>query len=202
MRSHTKQVRGQACRGFTLIELLTVMAVLSILIALTVPAVSTAVRGSNLNLAGQMVGDQFSLAWQEAVSKNYDVEVRFYELANGASTGWRGVQLWRIKQTPSGPITSVFSRVVWIPEGIRMTTNSNLSPLITESLRKGSVTLPTYGATPYSGFRFRANGSLESSVGDNNFVTLVNSIDSGNLPANYYTIQINPLTGKTSVFRP
>lgn len=192
----------QKGRGFTLIELLTVMAVISVLAVLTVPAVSTIVRGSNLNLAGQLVGGQFATAWQEAVSKNCEVEVRFYELTSGVSPGWRGIQLWRIKQTATGPVPIALSRVLWISEGIRMTPNADLSPLLQSGPRQGTVTLPTYGPTSYRWFRFRANGSLESSVGDNNFVTLVNATDSADHPKNYYTIQINSLTGKTTVFRP
>jgi uncharacterized protein (TIGR02596 family) len=197
-----RQARGnRADRGFTLIELLTVMAIISILAMLSVMAASSARRGSNLRLAGQLLGDQFSLAWQEAVSKNSDVEVRFYQRTTGGTTDWRGVQLWRIKQTPDGPVASAYGRVTWLPEGVRMS-DAELSPLIQNSPRKGTVSLPTYGTTSYKAFRFRANGSLETAVGDNNFITLVNATDTGTPPANYYTIQINSLTGKTSVFRP
>jgi len=188
-------------KGFSLIELLTVIAILAILATLIVPAVTSISRGSNLNRGGQIVSDQLALARQEAVSKNRDVEVRFYEFTTGLSPGWRGMQLWRVEQTPTGPVTNASSRVSVMPEGIVMASN-NLSPLIMASPLSGSATLPAYGATPYRAFRFRANGALETGVGINNYVTLVNATDTGNPPANYYTIQINPLTGKASVFRP
>lgn len=187
--------------GFSLIELLTVIAILGILASLIVPAVGSISRGANLNRGGQMISDQLALARQEAVTRNRDVEVRFYQLTNGISTGWRGIQLFRIEQTPTGPVTNASSRISVVPEGIVMASNS-LSPLITSSPASGTVHLPTYGATVFRAFRFRGNGSLETSVGTNNYVTLYNAIDKASPPANYYTIQINPLTGKASVFRP
>ena len=186
--------------GFSLVELLTVMGIICLLAIFTVPAISSILRGSNLNRAGQMIEDQFSSARQIAVSKNRDIEVRFYYMTNGMFSGWRGLQLWLIEQTPAGPATNMFGRVKVIPDGILMSTN--LSPLITASPLNSSVTLPSLGPTPYRGFRFRASGSLENSVGDQNYVTLVNALDLGSPPKNYYTIQINPLTGKASVYRP
>ena len=187
--------------GFTLIELLVVIAILGILMTLVIPAITSLSRGSNLNLAGQMIADQLALARQEAVTRNRDIEVRFYQLTSGLSPGWRAIQLLRIEQTPSGPVTVASSRISVIPEGIVMADNA-LSPLISASLRSGTTTLPAYGETAYRAVRFRANGSLETSVGDNNYITLFNATDSGNPPANYYTIQINSLTGKVSIFRP
>ena len=191
--------------GFTLVELLVVMTIIVILSTLSLPAFTTIIRGSTLTRAGQLISDQFALARQEAVTQNRDVQVRFYNLTSGVSTGWRGIQLLRIDQTPTGTGTTALSRVAVIPDGIVITTNldstnHSLSPLITGS---NPVTLPGYGSASYSFFRFRANGSLENSVGaTENYITLVNATGSGNPPANYYTIQINPLTGKTSVFRP
>jgi uncharacterized protein (TIGR02596 family) len=179
-----------------------VIAILGIMATLTAPAVSSILRGSNLNRGGQMIGDQFVIARQEAVSKNRDIEVRFYNLTNGMFPGWRGIQLWRIEQTPTGPVTNSFSRVTVIPDGIVMASNSP-SGLISDSPLSNSVTLPGYGANiQYRGFRFRANGSLEMGVGANNYVTLYNASDAGKTTTNYYTIQINTLTGKASVFRP
>jgi len=186
--------------AFSLIELLTVVAILGIMATLVIPAVGSILRGSNLNRGGQMISDQLFMARQEAVSKNRDVEVRFYNLTNGMFPGWRGIQLWRIEQTPTGPVTNSSSRVTVLPDGIVMASNS-LSPLITAS-SGGTETHAVYGTMAYKAFRFRADGSLETSVGTNNYVTLQNASDTGNPPANYYTIQINPLTGKSGVFRP
>ncbi len=186
--------------AFSLVELLVVIAILSLLAVLALPAVSSILRGSNINRAGQIISDQFSLARQEAVSKNRDVEVRFYFLANGPTPGWRGVQLWRIEQTPNGPVTNSSSRVAVIPDGILISTN--LSPLLTAAPQSGSTNLPVYGATAFRGFRFRASGGLEAAVSANNSITLVSATDTGSTPANYYTMQINAQTGKIIVFRP
>jgi len=193
---------GISLGAFSLIELLTVIAILGILSTLLVPAISSISRGSNLNRAGQMIADELALARQEAVTKNRDVEVRFYELTNGLSPGWRAVRRWRVDQTPTGPVTNASSRLIVIPEGIVMATKNDLSPLVTSNTVTGTETHPSYGSVKYSSFRFRGNGSLKTSVDTNTYVTLVNAPDSEARPANFYTLQINPLTGKVSIFRP
>jgi prepilin-type N-terminal cleavage/methylation domain-containing protein len=65
--------------GFSLVELLVVIAILVLLATVSLPAFNSITRGSNLQRAGQMIGDQFALARQEAVARNRDVIVQFYE---------------------------------------------------------------------------------------------------------------------------
>jgi len=169
------------------VELLLVMAILTILAALVAPSLSSVFRGSNLNRAGQMLGDQFALARQEAVTRNRDVIIQFSFITNGATTGWSGIQILRVEYSSGGVTTNVpVSRRLLLPEGVIIATNGNLSPLLSSST-----------------FRFRANGVLESTItATNNYVTLINAADSGKPLANYYTVQINPMTGKSKVFRP
>jgi uncharacterized protein (TIGR02596 family) len=189
--------------AFSLIELMIVIALLGLLTVLAVPALNSVMRGSNINLAGQTITDQLALARQDAVTRNRDVQVRFYRMTNGSTPGWRAVQLWRIDQGPTGPTTNAIGRLVQIPEGIIIATNNSLSPLITTPSFTGTTNLPGYGPTPYAGFRFRANGSLESTVtAARGYLTLAPASDTNETPVNYFTIQLNPLTGKTLIFRP
>lgn len=187
-------------RAVSLIEILTVLAVIGIMAVIATPAVSSLVRSSSLNSAGLMIADQFALARQEAVSKSRDIEVRFYFLTNGISPGWRGIQLWLLEQTPTGPVTRPCSRLAVIPDGTLISTN--LSPLLTAAPYSGSVTLPSRGPASFRSFRFRANGSPENAIGTNNFITVINTGNADPAPQNYYTIQLNAVTGKATIFRP
>lgn len=193
--------RIENSRGFSLIELLVVMAIMMLLLSLAAPAFTSIAMGSNLNRGGQIVADQIKLARQEAVSKNREVEVWFLNLAEGTTPGWRGMLLVRVEENgtrvPAGRITTV-------PEGILISTNStangSLSPLL---MATNSITtnFSTFGNLTYRAFRFRANGSA-SALGTNNFLTLQQAAAPGSPPPNYYTIQVNPVTGKVTTYRP
>ena len=62
---------------FTLIELLTVMLIVGILLAVTVPVLVKITSGSSVEAASRMVGSQLRLARQEAISKRKTVAVLF-----------------------------------------------------------------------------------------------------------------------------
>lgn len=197
-----RQVLHCLMLGFSLIELLTVVALVAIVSVFLAPSVSGILRGSNLSLAGNTIADHLSLAWQEAVTTNRDVEVRFYEFTSKGKSTWQALQTWKLDQTPTGPSAIPVSRVSVIPESIVITTDDDLSPLISNAPKQGTVDVPSYGSTPYRSFGFRANGSLDISVGASNYVTLINAVDAGKPLVNYVTIQINPVTGKIDTFRP
>lgn len=176
---------------------------MAILMVLVRPAVQSISVGSNLTRAGGIIGDTMALARQEAVTKNRAVEVRFYKLRDGAgATNWRGIRILRMDESAQGPVTNVVSRMAVIPDGVIISTNSQLSPLLTAGITN-SETLPNYGNVEYAGFRFRPNGAVANPINDaNNFVTLHNINATGAPPANFYTVQVNPTTGKVSVYRP
>lgn len=188
--------------AFSLVEMLVVIALIIILMVFVAPALNSIVGGTNLNRAGQLIGDQLSFAKQEAVTKNREMQVLFFHLTNGATAGWRGIRVFRIEQTTNGSTMIPATRLSVMPEGILI--NTNLSPLLEADPTLGGTTnLPGYGNVPFAGIRYRANGLPGSTVGDaNNFVTLNSANVTNNPPKNYYTIQINPITGKVIVFRP
>lgn len=174
--------------GFSLVELLVVIAILAFLTAVSLPAFNSITRGSNLQRAGQMIGDQFALARQEAVARNRDVIVQFYETTDSMNPGWRQVQMLRVEQSANGEVRNIpASRKLTLPDGIIIATNQNLSPL-----------LGTSGAV-----RFRPSGSVGGSLsGTNNYLTLISSGDTENPPKNFVTLQLNPLTGKAATYQP
>jgi uncharacterized protein (TIGR02596 family) len=181
-----------------LIELLAVIAVLGVLVVLSAPMFTSISQGSNLNRAGQILSDQFSLARQKAVTLNRDVEVRFYEFPDG----WRGVQLVQIDQTATGPIEKLTTRVMELPTGISLVDRDGLSPLLTSSPHSGTRTVGSRGTVNYRSFRFRPDGSSDAANIGENFVTLAHVTDTATPPKNFYSLQVNPVTGKATVFRP
>ena len=186
-------------RAFSLVELLVVIAIMALLIAAAVPALSSVAQGSNLNRAGQMVGDQITQARLTAVSRNREVQVRLYELTNGLDSGWRGLQVWRMEQSATGSIGVPASRLLLLPEGVLI--EPDRSPLLdADATVAGVENLPSRGSVNYRGFRFRPNGAMSAGVSaSNNYLTLRPVREGG---GNYYTVQVDPLTGKTTVYRP
>lgn len=192
--------RRSCRRAFSLIELLVVMAILLILASLAGAAFSSLAASSSLNRAGQLVSDQFAAAQQEAVTRNREMEVRVFYLPQGNPPGWRGVQIFRIDddggQTPA-------MRMVTIPESVCITDDSALSPLLmSTNAIQGNAAVGVHGNLNYRAFRFRPNGSMAGSPGSNNFLTIQHPAAQGSPPANFYTVQVNPVTGKVTSYRP
>jgi uncharacterized protein (TIGR02596 family) len=189
--------------GFSLVELLVVMAILILLAAATMPALQSTLVGSNLNRAGLLVGDQIQLARQEAVARNCEVRIVFYNLTNGATKGWCGLQVFRVEQSSDQASSVAITRVVGLPDGIVVSSNPNLSPLLTAYANTSMTNLPGKGSVEMAEIRFRGNGFLSGGVtSSNNFLTLQNANAVGVPPANFYSLQVNPVTGKIAALRP
>jgi len=206
---------GISSRGFSLVELLVVIAVISILATLSIGGLNNVARSSKLANAAQRVGDQIALARQLAVSRNLPVEVRFYKLPDfdattGGPTLWRGMQLFM----SDGTATNAASRPVFFPQRVIISSNSAISPLLVTAM--GAEITPTNNVGAYStsnvqykSFTIRPNGMLATSnslVDANNFLTLHQQNDpmgtDGVKPANFITVQVNPITSKVTIQRP
>jgi len=202
-------------RGFSLVELLVVVAIIVLLAALATGGLNNVARSSKLANAAQRVGDQIALARQLAVSRNLPVEVRFYKLPDfdsttGGPTLWRGMQLF----ISDGTATNAVSRPVFFPQRVIISANSAISPLLTTAM--GAEITPTNNVGAYStanvqykSFTIRPNGMLATSnslVDANNFLTLHQQNDpmgaDGIKPANFITVQVNPITSKVTILRP
>lgn len=187
--------------AFTLIELLAVIALMAILIVVTTPAVVSMTRGNSLSRAGQLVSDQLTLARQIATAKNRDVEVRFLEIPEaGAPLRFRAIQLWIVDESGT---PKPASRAITVPSGVAFAAGH--SPLA-EGGGSLSGNLPdggTHGSCRYSGFRFRPSGTTDvPATSKDNYITLANESSANTIPENFYIIQVNPLTGRTSSIRP
>ena len=206
-------------------ELLVVLAIISVMLGLVVPAANTMLRGSQMTQGSQMVNDQLELARQTALSTNRTVEVRFYQFADpqtpGETTGspstgkYRALQLFEIQESGSAV---ALGKVQIVPPSIIIDSGATLSSIIGSG--SASPAVPTLSGTqtvpiPRVGtqynsvaFRFLPDGSTNLSPTSSNqwFVTLHNLTDGDPVkpvpPPNYYTVQVDATNGHIKNFRP
>ena len=210
-------------RAFTLIEMLVVVAIIAILLSLVVPAVVTLMQSSNLNKSAQLLTDELNFARQIALSQNRNVEVRFYKLPSPTNSQDLQFRAFRsLAAIGTSTTESPLSTVRYLPAPIIISTatdsvtnimvstllnagNPNLSGLMT-----GTENLPVSGTTPYISFFFRATEgtNLAPITGTNSnwYLTLYSetaaNITATGIPANYFTAQVDPVTGRVLTYRP
>lgn len=225
-----KQLKG----AFSLIEMLIVLTVLGVLFAVAAPNLFTLLQATSLSSEGNLVRNFLTQAQQLALSRNTDVEVRFFRMSDPSAADledeFRAFQFFQYDQRGQLSPASKFFRIkspVYISDDPKLSTlldpaaNSDkegkrygyLSP----SVGKGEVFVGGEDkgvSVPFVSFRFRADGSTDlpgrsrsSDVyqgGDTWFLTLVQGGGDGQGGGltNYYTIQLDPFTGRLGVFRP
>ncbi len=203
-KNATRCHSGAAMDAFSLIELLVVLAIASILIVVTLPSLSSALSSSKLNSASQTVADSIGQARQEAVTKDRNVQVRFYNITTGALQGWRALQVVRVEQTSSGSTLVPVTKVRLLPDGVIISPTPALSPLLTaDSAISGTVNLPVYGNVSYAGFYFLPSGSIENAVNSaNNFLHCRSQRRPARLLRIIVPSRSTRVTGKVITYRP
>jgi len=188
--------------AFSLLELLLVIGLATIILTLTVPAFHHVMAGLNLTRAGIQVSDAISLARQHALSFNRSVEVVFLKIPEGGEAAWRGMQVREIRQTPTGTQAQAIGAIIRFPHGIVIRDDATFSPLLTANAA-ATRSVPPYGTIACTAFRIRPSGLPEPAVtASNHFLTLQNETAPGTPPANYYTVSVNPITGRATTYQP
>ena len=206
--------------AFSLIELVVVIAIIAIIATFTVPAATTILKGSALTQASQTLTDQISFARQRALSRNLAVEVRFYQYADPEAPGellsdpttgqYRAIQLFEVVE--SG-VAIPIDKPQRLPISVAMETNVTFSTLIADATQTTKKPVASDPELPrgvaknynYVSFRFQQDGSTNLLPTKTWFVTIRNLTDQATAttpPPNFFTLQIDPVSGAVKGFRP
>ena len=208
--------------SFTMVELLVVMAIMTILAALSIPAILGVMRSSSLTTGSNRLVDQLNICRQFAMTKNCQVEFRFYQLPDPNAAASAAPSVYRAFQGFSldygGTQTNAITKVMYLPSQIYMSSNSTASTLLTTNnppyYVPGTTAGNALGIYPpasynYLDFHFKPDGStdLTPSFASPWYVSLANQHDmiqnaTTGLPANFITVQIDASTGRARYFRP
>jgi len=212
--------------AFSLIELIIVISVIAILATFTIPAMNTILKGSYLSQGSGILVGQLNLARQQAISRNRQVEVRFYRFADSEipgenkddpSTGsFRALQLFEIRDGVALPI----DKIQRLPGPVVFSyteTDEGISSILDGKSFIRKAGFGTYGgADPrlprvdlkyeYVALRFMPDGSTDRKATSKWFITVMEGNakqESPNKPpANFFTVQVDPVSGTTRNFRP
>jgi len=209
--------------AFTLIELLVVILIIAIIAAFAVPAVTGVIRGSAITQSSQILTDQFSLARQQALSRNRAIEVRLYQFADpevpgeavATATTWqyRAFQMFEVVESGAAvPLANVER----LAGAAIINPSATFSSLIAGTGQTARVPVATRDPGlprgighnyKYVSFRFLPDGStnLSPTFAAGWFLTVHNLSDKavGTVPPpNFFTLQLDPVSGATKSFRP
>lgn len=201
--------------GFSLVELLTVMAIFSVLTAATLPALRGTLDGYNISGAADLAGAEIALARQTAISRNLPVEVRIYEHDDGTGPGWRGLGLVIPSSASGAAADEWIGQPKVLPGNILFDDNGEFSTIVSEAaagataIPRKDTELPTAPGfvknKEYVAFRFQPDGSTNLPSGQAWCMTLRSprSQPEGAAPAaNYVSIVLDSLTGRSMTFQP
>jgi uncharacterized protein (TIGR02596 family) len=208
--------------GFTLIEMLVVVGIIALIVAAMLPLVFSSVAASRLTTAGQSVAAHISFARQRAISANQEVEVRFYSYDDpdraGTDSLCTTIGLFAItnrsNSNNAATNASLFSeqvgQLLHLPTGIAFGNSNALSPIFNDpdlTPQADTAGIISKAQANYKSYSIFPDGSTTLTNGPaQTYVTLVEDrFAAGNgtdVPRNFFTIQIDRATGRTTTYRP
>lgn len=215
--------RRVRARGFSVLEMLVVLGIVAALVVLAVPALTSAVRGTGLQQAADLLAGEIEAARGAALRGNRTVAFRFYRLEDGTGgalerpvfaafqAGYLAAEDGRpdrrvARFEPIGPVRR-------LPAGTIVIEDGRYSPLVAD--RDLETRLPADEAPRVAGigrecrqFLLRPDGTTNLDPGAQAgwFVTLAEEkaavLAGRSLPDNFITIQIDPVTGNLTSHQP
>jgi prepilin-type N-terminal cleavage/methylation domain-containing protein len=142
--------RTRSQGGFSLIELLSVIAIMGLLAAASVPAIRSLANGNSLSAETGVISNLLTLARSEAITLRTPVQLRIVTdswqngTANDPLSCYRKVSLWQLQQSnPANP-----DDATWNPKWIQMTAWQSIGPHIVFENASDPTTQTKYVFTP------------------------------------------------------
>ena len=198
---HCDSVRVRS--AFSLIELLVVIAIIGLLISTAVPALNSVLENGRLTQAATLVVNQFTLARQKASAENKNITLRL--IRKDTSSPYDRIQLVTLDSANNA---TPASRLTTLPMQTAIASDTALTSLLSLTETPSSAndpSLPELGPSYlYIQCTFRPRGSLDLNIQSNWFATVVLQRNASNstAPANFATIQVDPVNGGLQVYRP
>ena len=202
--------------GFSLVEMLAVIGVIGLIAATTAPMLFSTMKANRISAAGEEIVNRISLAQQMAVSRNHEIELRFYHYVDPddptSLDHYRATLIAQPAPDPDAPgnvETIILSDMSRLRNGIVVANNAVLSPVFAEA---GQTDTPDKegrisGATAsYRTIRFFPDGSCDMPIVTNQaYITVAEERDlasAGGIPRNFFAIQVDHYTSRSTTYRP
>lgn len=196
--------------GFSLVELVIVVAIITMLIAVATPYTLGAMQSANLTSAGDTLMQKLAMAQQRSLTENRPVGLDFYSYTEDDIKGCHAIRM--ISYDPAtNQATPLEPPVYWNKHSVVLVEGA-LSPMFSTNQTAASTgqaaqsPFQSLGAT-FHRVIFYPNGSTSLRVPLRTaYLTLIPTksykADLSTAPPNYYTVQIDPVTGRGHSYRP
>ena len=190
--------------AFSLIELLVVIAIIGLLMTAAVPALNSVLENGRLTQAATLVVNQFTLARQKSSAENKNITLRL--IRKDDDSPYNRIQLVTLDSANNA---TPVSRLTTLPMQTAIASDTTLTSLmsLTESPANSEKdpSIPELGTSYlYKQCTFRPRGSLDLNIQSNWFATVVlqRNASKNTAPANFATIQVDPVNGGLQIYRP
>ncbi|MFZ2282108.1 MAG: Verru_Chthon cassette protein D [Prosthecobacter sp.] len=196
--------------GFSLVELVIVVAIMVMLIAVATPYTLGALQSANLTSAGDTLMQKLAMAQQRSLTENRPVGLDFYYYTEDNVQGCHAIQM--ISYNPAtNQVTQLEPPVYWNKQSVVIVEGA-LSPMFSINqtpISTGQATQNPFKSLNATYYRviFYPNGSTSLRVPLRTaYLTLISTksykADLSTAPPDYYTVQIDPVTGRGHSYRP
>lgn len=196
-------------RAFTLVELVVVLAIAGLLFAFGTPYAFSAMQAASLTSVGDTVMQKISQAQQRAVTENRVTALQFYFYEKEGVNACHAIQL--VSVDPATNVVTTLEEPVYWSDGRVLVLDGPLSPLFASipAADAGQATEEPFISLEATVCRVRfypSGGTSLTTPLRQSYLTLVNSNKfkegMSTPPPNYYTIQIDPIAGRSRSYRP